>query len=1195
MADRPRRVRWAPRDGAPTTAPRLDTSFGPSSSWPRTEATAQLCMPSRRIPLAPRTGQRLRPASAKPAAGVKSVEVAVPRPASAPTARGDSGSSAALPPPVPAEALPTEALPPRRPKNNALLADAARRTWESRMVTKAAAAAARNPNRTRDSAGPEHPALQAVLGEEEERDEPPSQPYRRRRRPRSAPGGRARAARRVRPASAPLRSLPEAATAAAAAASASPLNSSSWLSTSRTRLAPQAPPPTSAAAARLWHGLCDCGPTLRARHVSTPGPAGDYMRSSGLQVARRAAFQRSVLAEVGSGAIVSLVLARKRLAFACQLLPPSRTAAAPPAAPRLTRAEMVAERSARLDVLQGEEAKWTQALTSAREELRRLEAAVEAMEAIELELQRSTAALDIELWSARLEDRDGEAVSAATYTSAERLAAGRAAFRAGCLAARGRCYLLLGNAADALADFEGAVAAGVGPGLLEGLWGKAETLECLGRQAESNEARAKHDKLLQKQPEPPEPEPEPGRPKELERAGMCVSGVAPEERAELVRAFFTAGLPALHRLSADDGARRVYASGGGHLAAKWIGAKRLLILRAWQRWASGRVIFRGEVNRVLGDARTLLTPQSKAPSGQAKSSPQGASEYFVASELPVAQLFREQLLYDELRAAAKAAAPAAQEEEWSPGARSGLELVGAQAMVAERKLAEARKCQQKAKELQGRMVQAHGAGIHTQINAMRQVATGRAAQCRGALKTAQVALTQIQREAQTLSAVSTADAGGGGTGNLKPMGALFWAVMKSGLQRNADDAADPDDGDAPRFASVAEAVSAMTTDAASPKPRKERESLGPRAGTLDMELVRRLCGMLDFSLVWRFHPAFDAAAPMGMALGKMERALALSDLGVTPGWRGRSCWRLLGPVLARRVLAFCSPPALAAAGGTCRLLRGTVRNSRWDAWAAIGAQARAAAAPQAVNGEGSRLRTAALMATTKRQLLGLDAMDVYAASLDNYPPALLELVAEAVGQLIVSEDDGVAPAQSTEGSGTSLAFLFAEKPESLWTERSSSGASEWGSVFSQDSLTIGADTALQGWWREGGQYGQPAAESRWTGGREALRTLVKSRLLELHQPGSGVAFAALRTRPNLWRTIRRLLPYVAVLLAELPRAGRSTSAERIAAAVGYFVVATDSQLRDWCGMPTDPEAVWAEAHRARLHEMCARVQGVSGE
>ena len=102
-------------------------------------------------------------------------------------------------------------------------------------------------------------------------------------------------------------------------------------------------------------------------------------------------------------------------------------------------------------------------------------------------------------------------------------------------------------------------------------------------------------------------------------------------------------------------------------------------------------------------------------------------------------------------------------------------------------------------------------------------------------------------------------------------------------------------------------------------------------------------------------------------------------------------------------------------------------------------------------------------------------------------------------------------------------------------------------------------------------------------------------MLELHQPGSGVAFAALRTRPNLWRTIRRLLPYVAVLLAELPRAGRSTSAERIAAAVGYFVVATDSQLRDWCGMPTDPEAVWAEAHRARLHEMCARVQGVSGD
>ena len=81
------------------------------------------------------------------------------------------------------------------------------------------------------------------------------------------------------------------------------------------------------------------------------------------------------------------------------------------------------------------------------------------------------------------------------------------------------------------------------------------------------------------------------------------------------------------------------------------------------------------------------------------------------------------------------------------------------------------------------------------------------------------------------------------------------------------------------------------------------------------------------------------------------------------------------------------------------------------------------------------------MATTKRQLLGLDAMGVYAASLDNHPPALLELVAEAVGQLIVSEDDGVAPAQSTEGSGTSLAFLFAEKPESLWTERSSSGAS----------------------------------------------------------------------------------------------------------------------------------------------------------
>ena len=295
-----------------------DRSIGPASAWPQRRPYDQSIT--------------VAPVKAK-------LDVRVPRPGSASavsfTALRGAPVAAAAVRPTSGGALRDAAVHER---TSSALADNARQRWNDLLEARAAKARHVNPNcsaaapAAKQRARPGSASVTAVLSEPEVALAP--LPVRRtRRRPHSAAPRASKApasptaspAARARPASAGPSTVSRTAVGETSGSfrvrdRSESLNGSGnrWTATRLEQLAPELPPPTSPAVARLWHSLCDGGAGLRARHA---GVAEPYAHASGLRESRRAEVQRSWLEQVGSGAVLQLAIARRRLAFASQLLP----------------------------------------------------------------------------------------------------------------------------------------------------------------------------------------------------------------------------------------------------------------------------------------------------------------------------------------------------------------------------------------------------------------------------------------------------------------------------------------------------------------------------------------------------------------------------------------------------------------------------------------------------------------------------------------------------------------------------------------------------------------------------------------------------------------------------------------------------------------------------------------------------------
>ena len=66
---------------------------------------------------------------------------------------------------------------------------------------------------------------------------------------------------------------------------------------------------------------------------------------------------------------------------------------------------------------------------------------------------------------------------------------------------------------------------------------------------------------------------------------------------------------------------------------------------------------------------------------------------------------------------------------------------------------------EKAHEMQGRLVQAHGKGVRQTVSAMRRAVCARSAACEATLKAASAALQHIQKEAVKVAAVDASVTG----------------------------------------------------------------------------------------------------------------------------------------------------------------------------------------------------------------------------------------------------------------------------------------------------------------------------------------------------------------------------------------------------------------------------------------------------
>lgn len=286
-----------------------------------------------------------------------------------------------------------------------------------------------------------------------------------------------------------------------------------------------------------------------------------------------------------------------------------------------------------------------------------------------------------------------------------------------------------------------------------------------------------------------------------------------------------------------------------------------------------------------------------------------------------------------------------------------------------------------------------------------------------------------------------------------------------------------------------------------------------------------------------------------------------------------------------------------------------------------------------------------LMAQSKNLFVGLDAMDLFSASLNQRPGALLEFVCEALWQITSTfmGDDGSAPmnVQSdhvhlSAAEGTFLACKAGVSSTSIGSIRNTSiietTASSWfagnGSMrpFSRSSNSVGTwpgngDGSLcagSSFSTRGGQgptnapssaflatrqagrsssnttVAQPmqhAVGSRWDLGRKALRAVISTGILELDDPGGGPTFRSVLIAPTdtMREAIRRLLPYTAILLGELERPSelrKATISERVVSSLACFVVVIDAYLRVKCGLPAEVDAVVAEATAARVAEFC---------
>jgi tetratricopeptide (TPR) repeat protein len=773
--------------------------------------------------------------------------------------------------------------------------------------------------------------------------------------------------------------------------------------------------------------------------------------------------------------VLNLALARRRLAFASQLLPSGiiRKQTPESAVLRLTHAEMLAEREARLTVLQREEGKWTAEEHEAAVELAALQREIEAMEAIELELARAYGAVEAEMWTVKMKERVSSPRGGEAFRTASAHAQHQAAHRSRCLSGRGRCRLLLGCETEALQDFEAALVAF--PESLEALWGKSEALDQLGRTAEATAALAKHDRLLSRQEGSSELESAPEEPdEELPMSGVSVSGVSDSDRSELVLPFFDAGLPAFHRVDALQPAAsiaRTDRKAGNTLTAKWMGRKTLLVLLAWQSWASGCVLFREQVKAVLRSARDVFTARNH----------ERLAELSLVYELPLSAVASEQNRHGQLCTGAAEAMVGCedlvrQKAAWQAGTGREPDLTGRQALLTEQKLALSVKYNERAHDLQGRLVQAHGKGVQATLVSMRRIVIAKAGTCDARGRTAKRALHNIQKEAVQVAAVDASVTGEPIRDKVVTMGPLFWTVMLGNLARNARkveaalaagkaDSSDAVEPSRRTFASLA--VAALADARLLSQDNKATAGIGQAPNdVLDVEIVRWVCSRVDLSLMWSWSEeaadkqspstAVEAsdndAADTEATLRRLERRLALVDLGITKSmWSGGSSWSGIDRQLIRHVLSFCEPPGLLAAAGSCRQIRAAMHDGGWDALQALrdthvsvavsqlGRIAASVSRRSDARSAGIE-RVGSLMAQTKRLLLGLDDMDLVTASLSHRPTTTLEFVCEALSQLLTLSEDGTdgaaaKPLAESQGSiqedtnveghrDTSLAFLF---------------------------------------------------------------------------------------------------------------------------------------------------------------------------
>ena len=1007
---------------------------------------------------------------------------------------------------------------------------------------------------------------------------------------------------------------------------------------------------------RLWHSLCD--PGFRVSAGSTA--LATYVRASGLVEARRTEVQRSWLAEVGSGTVLQLALARRRLAFASQLLPHGMIVQQRHSTvSRLTHAEMLAERKARLVVLQEEEAKWSAEALEAAVELETLHQELEAMESVELEIRRAHAALEAELWT---EDLQGQGfTSHGDVTTFERGTSHRVAHRSRCLAGRGRCMLLLGNAADALRDFEAAIVAV--PTSLEALWGQSQALEQLGRPTEAAAAMLKHDKLAKGQNSTPTTEPVSEQSGQLAMSDVLVSSLSDGERSGLVRSFFSAGLPALHRtaeLRPSSPIMRTKRTRGSAMTAKWMGRKTLMVLLAWQSWASGRTLFREHVKAVLRSAREIFS--DRVYNG---CSPADLSFVY---DLPVAAVASEQNRHVQLTTAAADAKRGCesllrQRAAWQSGTGAEPVLTGYEALQQETKIAASLEYEAKAHDLQGRLLQMHGQGVQKTIEAMRRRVAARAEEWNIRALNAKRALHNIQKEAVQVATFDDSAASEPSKASNVSISPLFWKVMLGNLTRNArkldggDIAADVDRSHNERT------MFALLPAAARAVQKNNRSHAAQLNGALDIDMVQQVCSRVDSLLMTsicsrceraRTQPQSPPApAPQSnptASLTVVERQLALVDLGIcarktqTPG---DNCWDSLSRQLVQHVLKFCEPPGLVAAAATCRQLRESVLDVAWALPQAMAdAHAMFAVAElktllasmnrQSDFRSAGKKRVDSLMTQAKDLFAGLDAMDLISASLNQRPGAALEFVCEALWQLTSTfmGDDGSAAVNevSRQRSSTDDASL------SHMAGASGPGSNHSTSV-SETVLGVGTDAWRSGSWfadnvsmrhrsstsksvsallnggsgsiRSGGsrsatrwrsrsyatdaQPTQHTVGSRWDLGRKALRAVVSTGFLELDDPGGGPTFrnVLLAPRDLIHETVRRLLPYTAILLGELEypsgAAGSMRMAsinKRVVAGLACFVVLIDAYLRVKCRLSAEVEAVVAQATAARIVEFC---------